>query len=1465
MPFLEDAQVDNLANAAGQVEVGNINLNNRPRVRNADGSISTVRSMSAGMDGAEVLIPTVSDDGRVLSDADAIDLYRKTGKHLGKFDTPDNATAFAERLHKAQEQQYVTNQPGWGRIDFPKGFAVTPGASDLEDNGNKPAWNWGAAFRRNNEMAALASSESMWSGNEPEPGFNPWDKIKGTPDEVNFRALSEARNQTKFDAIKADIARENADRKLLGVQPWWMGLLTEGTAGILSPTTLLPGGTFVKGARGGIAIVKAGANVAAANAISAAVQEGALHNVEQTRTASESATAIGASLFLGGLLGAGGQAVLSKMGWQRAVKALETDLETPRTGVTPEAVLEAANSNNPALRSVGAAANDATELADNTIAGAAARATAAATAKLNPLLRALHSPSAAYRDVMLNTVENPLYLTKNFEGVASQPAVETLMKEYNGGLAKAIQATNDAYPEYRKAGGDLGKDEFREAVGKAMRRGDEDAFDPVVTRVAQEYRAKVFEPLKKQAIDAGLLPKDVSVDTAQSYFTRMWNGRKISADEQGFKGMVIEHVGKQLEKDFATSIDAHSQRMARLDQETADLNLSPEQRVSEGAKVKAALDTLEKSNPELTDVADRLSELRQRQIEASNTPSHPIGADAYKAQQKALKDYGGDELKKFMAERASLRTRKRNIDIGVAGMQERSDRVLHQIADIEDANHNTMDRILAKGQKLERDLDRLDADAFEARVNDIVESYSKVAKKADSAALRAEAQIENIKKAAEQGVERNRLLAQKAEAEALTGPPEEVAAKRSAAKEAADKNRAKQEARDANITRVLEREAERQRGLAERMEKISQRLEAARGFDHDGLMDEIRIAAEKATRETSALSLARGERIAKLSERMEAFDPAKVAERTKLIAQMKRDLETKFIDRWETGRGATDVNPAKRQAQFSEAAKQVADEVFDALTGRSGGGVRPEFITVKARGPMKERTFHIPDLFVSSNGKAVEDYLEHDVEAVARRYTRVMGADVELARKFGSVDMVDQIGKIREDYKNLRAGVSDEKQLTALAKREKDDISDLEAVRDMLRGTNPGSPTDANYSRIVRAVNHFNYLRSMGEVAIASLTETVRPAMVHGLMPYMETLGQTLGNMKGVKASVEEAQLAGNVTEKVLGTRLATLSEIIDPYASRGPVESFLENMTNVASKWNGIRLLTDMQKSIASVMSQNRLLEGASRFAEAPAKEKAYLAYMGIDQSMAERIATQFAEHGETVDKVRVANTEKWTDEVARRTYRAAINKDVDSIITTKGVADTPLFANTPTGRAMLQFKSFALASHQRVLLRGLQEGQARFVGGLIAMTTIGMMATWLKAVSGNRTEKDFADIEKKPGWLIGEGLDKAGIFAVPMELANAFEKAVGFNPIKSPIKAFDQAGAISQKNQNRSLLGSVVGPTGGLIDDATQVMGLPKKMIDGEEITQGQKSAAERLLPFSSYPGIRQMLRYVVSPPTN
>lgn len=80
------------------LEPGNIDLTNRPKVKNADGSVSTVSSIGIEDNGVFVNIPTISPDGTRLSEDDAVQLYRRTGQHLGKYQSQDEADKAAKQL-----------------------------------------------------------------------------------------------------------------------------------------------------------------------------------------------------------------------------------------------------------------------------------------------------------------------------------------------------------------------------------------------------------------------------------------------------------------------------------------------------------------------------------------------------------------------------------------------------------------------------------------------------------------------------------------------------------------------------------------------------------------------------------------------------------------------------------------------------------------------------------------------------------------------------------------------------------------------------------------------------------------------------------------------------------------------------------------------------------------------------------------------------------------------------------------------------------------------------------------------------------------------------------------------------------------------------------------------------------------------------------------------------------------------
>jgi len=392
-------------------------------------------------------------------------------------------------------------------------------------------------------------------------------------------------------------------------------------------------------------------------------------------------------------------------------------------------------------------------------------------------------------------------------------------------------------------------------------------------------------------------------------------------------------------------------------------------------------------------------------------------------------------------------------------------------------------------------------------------------------------------------------------------------------------------------------------------------------------------------------------------------------------------------------------------------------------------------------------------------------------------------------------------------------------------------------------------------------------MRLRGGVVLSSLTDAARLIGVHGVRATMtEALPSLVSNIRAIKISKADARDLGAVSETVLQSRLASLADLQDPYRYGSAYERFLSNTSNVFSKATGLAYWNDVMKSMASVMTQNRMMRNALDWKGAGQRERAYMAYLGIDEDMAGRIAEQFKKHGVKEKNIYGANVSAWDDVGAQRAWAAALNKDVDRTIVTKGVADTPLWMKTNWGRLIMQFKSFGLASHQRVLIAGLQERPHRLAEQMVLGTTIGMMVAYLKFIERG----DFDEAERlleNPGLWIADGLDRTGILSLPFEISNTGAKIglseVGGIPtgIVSGAQAIagdpDHGGAVS-RYASRGALGAIMGPTASFIEDMTTIA----TQLAAGELRRSGANAAIRQIPGATLPGIRSGVQIGIKP---
>ncbi|HHZ6969225.1 TPA: hypothetical protein ACWLU8_001320 [Morganella morganii] len=436
-----------------------------------------------------------------------------------------------ERILSADVNAMQQPEPVYGDNEKPSWYAPL---NPLDDS-NETKRLRDAAFRIDNSVGSLIAT-IPFNQFEAVEGYNPFkddNTLAGYEDYAD--AFIHSQSPLETSAIKQRIDRQIQDRKLL-TEAGGAGFTSSLAMGVIDPinvaATFIPGGLAVRGG----SVARTAGTLALSNAGAGVLSETALSATQETRTLTESALNVAFDATLGGVMGSAIQLVKNR-------GALASKF---RNDVIGEQQTQPQNipNNIPGDRSIGAA-----EVFDTTLEQEAIKGPSFVNRTMNvsPVGRVAQSPSKIARQVNQQLAENNFTYAKNEEGIASFGAVETAVRRFDALIYKQVESTRDYYKQYKQAartGGDtrMSHIEFSEAVGDAMRNGDQHAI-PQVAEAARAIRP-IVEQTKNHMVELGILREGVKVTTAESYFPRIYKFDKILSDRSEFKKVIADWLGE---------------------------------------------------------------------------------------------------------------------------------------------------------------------------------------------------------------------------------------------------------------------------------------------------------------------------------------------------------------------------------------------------------------------------------------------------------------------------------------------------------------------------------------------------------------------------------------------------------------------------------------------------------------------------------------------------------------------------------------------------------------------------------------------------------------------------------------------------------------------------------------------------------------------------------------------------------
>lgn len=519
----------------------------------------------------------------------------------------------------------------------------------------------------------------------------------------------------------------------------------------------------------------------------------------------------------------------------------------------------------------------------------------------------------------------------------------------------------------------------------------------------------------------------------------------------------------------------------------------------------------------------------------------------------------------------------------------------------------------------------------------------------------------------------------------------------------------------------------------------------------------------------------------------------------KLINKFKKDLDIRISKLDES----LDTKRLERNSILEIDPKEYAESARNnIINGNSGFG--EDIIgdaTLFKPGGFKGRTLKVSDEKLVAAG-----FLDTNIDNLYVKMINDSSISYEMHNKFGDGDAAEYLKEVYDKGMLKVSKEPDVKKKKALQNELNDNMKDLVSLRDMnlnifSKGSMTGGLSDAR-----RIVKGLAYMTMLGGVMLSSIPDIAMLVFRDGFADTFKTMAATLpSSFKNTSWKKELGEELGIGVDAVNGSTLAARMDIEEYGPNPSKVGELIMKGTRIASKVTLIEGWNISMKRMAAVSAQRRVLRAAKAANDGKLKksERAYLAKHGLDSVKLRAIYLEQVKHGGMDGNVQLSGVAKWDNDVLGDDYGTSIYKMVNNTIITPGNSDTPIILKTETGKFFGQFKTFLLASHNKILLSGMQQADSNAAAGLISLLTLGYVGYAAKQIVKGE------EINTDPMTMLSEGVQQSGVIAVLSTLNGLAESLTDGEIGMSAI-----TGNRSARYFNRSTASFILGPGVSLLE---------------------------------------------------